>query len=354
MSVMRSLFDIWREYFDPNEIKDFIDENASKLIFSFKKDFFWIEVNNLLNKLWELINRNNLKCYEWELLFIRLIKEVLTPIIFNKIGRISNEILNLTSIWFDYLISRTAPHLSKFPANFCTQLHTRAPVSDKFAYKAQEKRLERIYKENSLMKAYVSGESDIYKIVETFEQNFGNHYPLFHSRCNHLGDEWGKHEGKIYGNKLRLIFQLDNNNDRTPPDIIKDTLIELIHIRNAPSHKDTCGIVPINDDEIRIRDRKTDGTITYDKTIHKEDLWKFLYKLITLDRGLETFALYLDLDMKLRKHDQLSVIILDCSCGNRSKVYFPPHISQTVCSNCFKIHTRNKLKIDGILEINKK
>ncbi len=318
MSVLNNLFKIWRENFDPNDIKCFIDENASQLILSFKQMFNWIEVEPLLEKLWGSINQKNPECYDWEFLFIRLIKEVLTPILLNKIGRVKNEILKLSSKWFEYLISRTISHLPSFPADFCTLLHTSAPVSDTQAYKAQEKRLERIYEKNNLMNAYNSGGADIIEIVEVFEQNFGNQYPLFLSRCKYLGDEWGKHESKTYGNDLNLIFQLRNINDRTPPNFVRDTIIELIHVRNAPSHKDTCGIIPVNEKEVRIRDRKADGTLTYDKTIPKEDLWKFFYKLLVLDRGLTVFALYLDLYIKLRQHDQISVIILNCSCG---KVY---------------------------------
>ena len=134
---------------------------------------------------------------------------------------------------------------------------------------------------------------------------------------------------------------------------MKDTLIELIHIRNAPSHKDTCGIIPIDENNVRIRDRKSDGTLSYDEIIPKEDLWKFFYKLIVLDRGLDVFALYIDLYFKLRKHDETFVIILNCSCGEVFKAYFPPHISHVTCKNCLKMHTRDKLKLAGITEIGK-
>lgn len=349
MTNQVDLFEIWKQYFNPNDIKNFIDSNASRLILSFKEMFNWIELEPLLKKLWDVINLKNIRVYDWELLFLRLIKEILTLVIFNKIGRVSDKILDISSKWFDYLIKRTIPHLSKLPDDFYTLLYTGFPVSDKQAYEAQKKRLERVYKENNLMETYDSGETDIYKIVETFELNFGNHYPQFLSRCTHLGDEWGKHEGKTYRNKLSVIFQLNDNNDRTPPDNVKDTLIELIHIRNAPSHKDTCGIIPISDNEVRIRDRKPDGTLTYDKTVPKEDLRKFFYKLIVLDRGLDVFAIYLDLYEKLRKHNQESIVYINCSCGNIFKIYFPPHISQILCPYCFKVHTRNNLRITRML-----
>jgi len=353
MSAVEDLFKIWKENLDLNEFKDFINSNSSRLILSFKDLFDWIEVNSLLEKLWGAINQIEQKYYEWEVLLIHLIKGVLTPILLNKIGRLNDNILQISRNWFEYLINRTAPYLSELPDKFCSSLYTNAPVSDKPAYEAQIIRLGRIYVEKSLMDTYDSDESDILGIIDAFEQNFGNHYPIFHSRCKYLGDEWGKHEGKIYGNDLSLIFQLRNNNDRTLPDIVKDTLIELIHIRNAPAHKDTCGIIPVDENRVRIRDRKSDGTLTYDETILKEDLWKYFYKLIVLDEGLNLFALYLDLYFKLREHDQSFVIILNCSCGEVSKVYFPQHISQIVCNGCQKIHTRDKLKLNGIIEIEK-
>ena len=349
MTTNIDLFAIWKQYFNPNEIKAFIDNSASRLIISFKELFNWIEVEPLLGKLWDVLTLKNIRVYDWELLFLRLIKEVLTPVILNKMGKVTDEILNISSKWFDYLIKRTVPHLSKLPDNFYTLLHMGSPVSDEQAYKAQEKRLARVYEGSNLMKIFDSGETDLYKIVEVFEQNFGNQYPQFLSRCTHLGDEWGKHEGKTYRNKLSVIFQLNDSNDRTPPDNVKDTLLELIHIRNAPSHKDTCGIIPVSDNEVRIRDRKADGTLTYDKTVPKEDLWKFFYKLIVLDRGLDVFAIYLDLYEKLRIHDKNSIVFIDCSCGIRFKIYFPPHASQILCRNCLKVHTRDKLTITGMI-----
>ncbi|MEJ2279594.1 MAG: hypothetical protein P8Y70_17915 [Candidatus Lokiarchaeota archaeon] len=351
MPDFKDLFNIWWKNLDPNEIKDFINEKASRLINSFKDLFDWIEVDSLLEKLWAVINKNEPKLYQWEILFIRLIKEVLTNIILNKIGRLNDFILHLSSKWFEYLISRTNQYLNTLPENFCTLLYTMAPVSDEPAFKAQINRLNRIYTEKSLMNTFDSAESDIVDIIESFENNYINHYALFLSRCKYLGDEWGKHEGKIYGNKLQLIFQLKENNNRTPPDIVKNTLIELIHIRNAPSHKDTCGIIPVDDNNIRIRDRTHNGTLSYDKTFPKEDLWKFYYKLIILDRGIDIFALYLDLFFHLRKHNAKYVIILNCSCGQLSKVYFPPHITEIVCENCLKIHTRENLRVDGRIAI---
>lgn len=347
MSDLKNLFNIWWENLDPNEIKDFINEKTSELIHSFKDLFNWIKVAPLLEKLWVVINKNRPQLYQWEFLFIRLIKEVLSNIILNKIGKLNDSNLQLSKNWFEYLISRTSPYLNTLPENFCTLLHTMTPVSDEPAYVAQINRLSRIYTEKSLLNVFDSGESDIVDIIDSFEANYINHYALFLSRCNYLGDEWGKHEGKTYGNKLHLIFQLSNNNSRTPPDIVKDTLIELIHIRNAPSHKDTCGIIPVDDDNIRIRDRTPNGTLSYDKTFPKEELWKFFYKLISLDRGIDVFALYIDLFFHLRKHNEKYVIILNCSCGQPSKVYFPPHISEIICRNCLKIHTRGNLRMDG-------
>lgn len=328
----------------------------TKLILSFKEMFSWIELNPLLNKLWNFINKKGKMCYDWEFLFIRLIKEVMTPIILYKLDKIEKDTLNLNKKWFEYLMSRTTPYLQNFSPIVLRKIHTMAPVSDELSYNAQIHFLERIYEDNNLMDIYNSG-ADIYNIVKSFEDHFGNHYYHFLSRCTHLGNEWGLHEGKTYNNNLYSIFQLNNANTRTPPKIIEDTLIELIHVRNAPSHKDSCGIIPINDNEVRIRDKKPDRTITYDKTIPKEDLWKYFYKLISLDRGLDTFALYLDLFFELKNHNKNYNVIITCSCGSVYNVYFPPHISKILCKNCLKVHTRDKLKIiepDNFIDLNKK
>jgi len=206
MSALDVLFKIWWENLDPNEIKDFINDNASKLILSFKDLFNWIEVNPLLTKLWAVINRKKPQVYPWEFLFIRLIKEMLTPIILNKVGRLNDFILQLSTKLFEYLVSRTIPYLNILPEKFCILLHTMAPVSDIPAYEAQMNRLSRIYSEESLMDAFDSSESDIIDMIDSFEQNYDNHYPIFLSRCKHLGNEWGKHEGKTYGTDLYLIF----------------------------------------------------------------------------------------------------------------------------------------------------
>ena len=49
-------------------------------------------------------------------------------------------------------------------------------------------------------------------------------------------------EGKEYGKTLWNIFQINENNDRSPPDIIKTELKRLIYTRNAISHPETAGI----------------------------------------------------------------------------------------------------------------
>ena len=154
MTNQVGLFEIWKQYFNPNDIKFFIDSYASRLILSIKEIFNWIELEPLLEKLWDEINLKIIRDYDWEGLFLRLIKEILTPVIFNKIGRVSNEILDISSKWIHYLIKRTVPCLSQLPDNFYSLLHTDSPVSDKQAYEAQKKRLERVYEENNFMKIY--------------------------------------------------------------------------------------------------------------------------------------------------------------------------------------------------------
>lgn len=52
------LFEIWKQNFNPNDIKIFIDSNASRLILSFKDMFNWIDLRKVV------IGRKVLNCIQ--------------------------------------------------------------------------------------------------------------------------------------------------------------------------------------------------------------------------------------------------------------------------------------------------
>ena len=88
---------------------------------------------------------------------------------------------------------------------------------------------------------------------------------------------------------------MNNNNERTPPKPIKETLIVLIHIRNAITHAFKSGIVYFEKKGIRIRDYKPSGKKTFERYFIFEELYDYYYLILILLMEFELVALMLTL-----------------------------------------------------------
>ena len=208
--------------------------------------------------------------------------------------------------------------------------------------------MTRVYGTNNLIDVLTSSDADIIDKVRVFEENYLLHYGYFLTRCKHIGDELNRLENpnhlKIWGKDLRKIFFLGKNHQKTPPPLVEETLIELIHVRNAASHIESGGIHNIDDSKIKISDQNPKGVSTFDRIIEVEDLWKFYYELINLDRSLDILTLFLQVCLQLIYEQENNVVRFICKCGNNSITYISPEALKIGCSQCFKIYKVSSLK----------
>ena len=128
-----------------------------------------------------------------------------------------------------------------------------------------------------------------------FEDYFRFDFAHFLIRCENLGRELGKLEGKEYGKSLWNIFQINENNDRAPPEIIKTELKRLIYTRNAISHPETAGI-SYNNGTVKIMNYDNNKKeYTYVEELELTDLYEIYYNLTLLDRGFVSATLAVDI-----------------------------------------------------------
>lgn len=257
-------------------------------------------------------------------------------------GKITQQLYDLNVKWFDYLINRFKPHIVKISNRFLGKIYSGFPVMELPQAKSLLERMKRVYGTNNLMEVFQNPEVNIIDKIRAFDENFRLHYGYFLTRCQHIGDELNRLENpkrlRNWGNDLYKIFFLNKNHDKTPPILVEETLIELIHVRNAASHIESGGIHNLSDTLIKIIDKNKEGKITFERIVEMEDLWKFYYDLINIDRVLDMFALFLQVCLQLKYENDNNVVIFTCSCGNVSKIYIPPNIEKIVCKECFKIH----------------
>jgi len=217
-----------------------------------------------------------------------------------SVGKIDPYIKKLHYEWFNYLFNRIYRDINYFSNKILEELYSDYPVGDSEIFQTVSQRvLFNIYKLKK--KGYVDlidllKDPKIHpweKILE-FENIYRFDYAVFLIRSGYLGEELAKFEGnKDYSKDLDKIFQLKNNNERTPPQIVVKEIERLKHVRNAISHPERAGIRykrDINKVKIMAYDPKK-KIYSYQEEIRMIDLWDISYILTLLDRDFVSAAL---------------------------------------------------------------
>jgi hypothetical protein len=205
------------------------------------------------------------------------------------------KMLEIHNQWFNYLIERIDRHREKFSKDTIISFHSDFPMGDLDIFKNISVRAIYNYSGGELLDHMKNNRIHPLTKLLMFEDYFRFDFAYFLIRCEHLGKEIGKLEGKDYRKKLWNIFQINENNDRAPPDIIKKDLKRLIYIRNAISHPETAGI-SYNNGKVKIMnydDSKKE--YTYVEELKLIELYEIYYNLTLLDRGFVSAALAVDI-----------------------------------------------------------
>jgi hypothetical protein len=353
MHFAHNPFKVAKDNIDFTEYKEEVESFIEKYIKIFKNLYHWINVDEVKEYFWKLVEEADVfHPNNWKVNMCYFLGKILSSKALLHIGIIKQQDYDLSIQWFDYLVSRISPHITKISEEFLGKIYDNIPVMESPQAKSLLDRMVRVYGTNNLIEVLQNSEIGITDKIRTFDENYRLHYSYFLTRCQHIGDELNRLENpnnlKIWGNDLEKIFFLGKNHSKTPPLLVEDTMFELKHIRNALSHPESGAFFNIDEKLIKITDKKSEGKITFSRIVEVEDLWKFYYDLINLDRTLDIFALFVQACLQLKKENETNTVIFNCSCGNVSKAYISPKTKKIVCNKCFKIHKVSALKISKI------
>lgn len=338
-----------QEHVDYREYKDDVENFIERYVRPLKDVFNWIDIEEFKRFFWKIVDSvDEIHPNTWKVNLSYLLGRILALKVLLHRGRIIPQVYNLNVKWFDYLVERFLPYIHSISSDFLGQIYDGIPVMELPQAKSLLDRMVRVYGTNNLIDVLGSSEVDIIEKIRAFDENYRLHYGYFLTRCKHIGDELNRLENprnlKDWGKDLRKIFFLEKKHQKTPPTLVEETLCELIHVRNAASHIEIGGIHNIDDSTIQILDQNSQGNSTFDRIIEVEDLWKFYYDLINLDRSLDMFALFLQTCLQLRYEQENNVVRFICECGNNSITYISPEAKKIACARCLKVYKVSSLK----------
>ena len=347
--LAHSPFKVAKDNIDFTQYKDEIEVFIERYILPLKQLFPWINEESFKNYFWKLTEEvDKIHPNRWEVNLSYLLGRILVLKALLNQNRIIQQLYDLNVQLFDYLVKRFTPHILNISSDFLGKIYGGVPVMESPPAKSLLKRMTKVYGSNNLIEVLQNQELDITDKIRAFDENYRLHYSYFLTRCEHIGDQLNILENsnnlKNWGNNLYNIFFLGRNHAKTPPKLVDQTFIELIHVRNALSHIESGGIHEIDNSHVKIIDKDKSGKISFERIIEVEDLWKFYYDLISIDRILDMFALFLQVVVQLKHENDNNVVYFVCSCGNTANIYIPPDQNELYCKNCFRKHEVSKFK----------
>ena len=293
---MRNPFDEFRRHVDPikhkkeiekgfNSVYKFLEDNGIKLD---KKLIERTFIDLFRNETGYRFNRTNHKIAHFVSIFIKV------ELLFSE-KKITKKMLAIHHLWFNYLFTRINKLRENFSKETLVSFHADFPMGDLDIYKNILERAFHNYSEGELFFRLRDNTIPPLTRLLMFEDYFRFDFAYFLIRCENLGKEIGKMEGKDDGKKLWNIFQINENNDKAPPPLIKTELKRIIHTRNAISHPETAGI-SYNNGTVKVMNYdNAKKEYTYEEEFELTDLYEIYYNLTLLDRGFVSAALAVDI-----------------------------------------------------------
>ena len=268
-----------------NSVYIFLEENGIKLDKTLIEMTFY---DLFRNETGYRFNRRNHKIAHLISKFVQV------ELLFSEI-KITKKMLNIHHQWFIYLFTRINRLRENFSKETLVSFHADFPMGDLDIYKNILVRAFHNYSRGELF--FILRNNTIPPLTRLlmFENYFRFDFAYFLIRCENLGKEIGKLEGKDYGKSLWNIFQINENNYRAPPEIIKTELKRLIYTRNAISHPETAGI-SYNNGTVKIMNYdNSKKEYSYVEELELTDLYEIYYNLTLLDRGFVRATLAVDI-----------------------------------------------------------
>jgi hypothetical protein len=173
----------------------------------------------------------------------------------------------------------------------------------------------------------------IVKRLHIFQAFYIGFYEHFKRKCIYIENHLYKSEGRSHAlHTLRDIFQLYNDNYRTPPKLPREALKVLIHVRNSCAHRN---MVVSENHIIRIRDFNQKNELTYENHRSIVQLNEFYHALIILDKIIDAIALAIMLKREVENLYKYYGRLIKCpDCGTVNYYCILPTIKLIICKKC--------------------
>jgi len=344
----RNYIEFFREKLDYHKYQSKINKYTNKMVHEFTKKYKGITNYRVLEVFWDLVDNNiNYDQRNWYHVLASFIGKLVVPEILYDEKKINKFHKEMHYEWTGYLANLLIPHEPKIPNEFFIELIQNMPIPD---YETVLELYEEgiiLFNEN-LKEIFFTNSISPHEKILKFKSNFSNLFEVFLSKCRFIDHELSKHGNTAHINSLYEIFQLNNSNERTPPKLLRNSLIVLIHLRNAISHSSTTGIVYFEKKGIRVRDSDSNGKLTFDQFFTFEELYDYYYLLLILLMEFELIALMLSINRVIRELNIEYNKKFKCPiCGYVSVVFIHPERTNIVCDKC---KTRHRIITNNVVE----
>ncbi|HEC40412.1 hypothetical protein LCGC14_0697930 [marine sediment metagenome] len=330
---------IYRDKLDYHKYEREINKYINKLVHEFTVAYKGITNYRIREVFWDLIDEKiEYHPRIWYHVFANLMGKLAAYEILFVEKKINKFHKNIHNEWVGYLANLLIPYEPMIPTKFFNELIQNMPVPDFESVLELYEEGIILFNEN-LKEIMLDPVVSPYKKILKFKANFSNLFEIFMSKCLFLDQELSNHGETAHINSLHEVFQLNNSNERTPSNLLREMLILLNHIRNAISHGSRAGIVYIKKKGVRIRDFKANGKLTFERYFSFEELYDFYYLLLILIMEFELMALMLSLHRVIRELNINYNKRFICSkCGYESVVFVHPERTNVVCNKCKTRH----------------
>jgi len=336
MPHLRNPFPIVKEFTDLRRYEIQLNQVIEKFFNQFFKKFEMLSLEKAIKTFWALVNETKIyNPLDWYDIFAIFILKMFTTQILLDEGRILRESHEIFIEWFLYLATRIIRNEQHFSSNFLAKLYSDdiIPIPDfEAASSLMQENVDLIqtYDYPNVLSDNALSIAERLRIFQVFYVGF---YELFKRKCVYIENQLYRCEGRSRAlNTIRDIFQLHNNNDRTPPEYPKKALKVLIHIRNSCTHRN---MTILEDETIRIKDYNNQNIQTYEDYRTIIQLNEYYHALLVLDKGFEAVALAIMLKRKIENLYILYGKLIQCpECGKIEYYCILPTFTLIICKNC--------------------
>lgn len=336
MNFLRNPFPIIKEFTDLRYYREQLDQVVEKFFKEFFEKYEIFSLDKVQASFWALVeNTKQFNPLDWYDAFaVFIINTFFSQILLDE-GRIIQETHDIFINWFLYLTKRFLPNESLLSRNFLNTLYSDSliPEPDFEAARSLLNENVDIIRKYNFPEILYDEKIPIEERLRIFQVYYIGFYELFKRKCVYIEKHLYRCERRGHPlHALRDIFQIYNNNSRTPPFLPREALKVLIHVRNSCAHKH---MTILEDGSIRVRDYNNRNELKYDDQRSIVQLFEYYHCLLVLDKGIGAIALVIMLKRRIENYFRIYSKHLQCpDCGKASYYCILPNTYLVICKKC--------------------